>query len=379
MSNSEKHSDYHLDVPDDRKSEIDVVPKFGVDAQAATGNPLSIAALVVGNASSDALSYYLKSLTSDLLTSEEVVVLTRCVQKLVRWEAILDVLEGRVLDSPSVLGGHGLTSLGRKATRHEWAKACGFDNVREFEDALRRGREARETMILSNLRMVVWIAKSFRFSCGSMTFLDLIREGTLGLVRAVENFDPERGFKFSTYAYPSIKHALMNSIANDARIIRLPAHFQSQVRALTEAVNELSARTGRSPTDAELMERLKISDEKLALLQRSRMAPISIEGMPWIEVHALDLIAADKKALPGEVEFMNALLKTEVDTLLQVLPPREMSMLQLRFGLGDFDAMTYREIGDHFSISSERARQIVHGALEKLKKLAHRDLEDYIM
>jgi len=310
------------------------------------------------------------------------VLLGRNVQKVLRWEATLDVLEGRaspdvdnlpdVEDDPDALGAHGLISLGHKATMQEWAKACGFENEIKFANELRRGRDAKQIFIESNLRLVVSIAKRWRYHSGSLALLDLIQEGTFALVRAIEKFDPEKGFKLSSLATTYIRHALWRAIENKGHMIRLPANKPAEIRELTKVVTEISTRTGRSPTDAELMEYLKISEGGLVDLQQlaRRGLAISTEDMPdWRPL-------VDREPLPGEVDFM----KSDMDTWLQTLHAVEEDLLRLRFGLDGGGAMTYREIGSRLGMSHEHARMKIKRALWKMQIQQHRfeGLRDYI-
>jgi RNA polymerase sigma factor (sigma-70 family) len=305
-----------------------------------------------------------------------------------RWEATLDVLEGRVLDSPDlecsldhsqcldVLGAYGLTSLGRKATMDEWAMAvrqrcddgrmdelaCGFEGVIEFDNAVRRGRDAKQALIMANLRLVVSIAKQWRHYSGSFTFLDLIQEGTFGLVKAIEKFDPEKGFRFATYATPLIQQALKTGIENKAHMVRLPMRMHRELRLLGKAFTEISTRTGRQATDGELMERLQITKEKLAnlLIQRSTGLALSVDAFEfdpaWKPVNGV-------QPLPGRIDSM----ESEVDAWLQTLPSEDINLLQLRFGLGGAEAMSYREIADRLGISTGQAANWVKKVLTKMR------------
>lgn len=323
----------------------------------------------------DALQFYLRSMPGDLLTREQEVILGRRVQKLVRWDAMLDVLEGRWLEHPYLLEEPALSELrplGRQATMEEWAKACGFENVDEFSDELRKGRDAKDTLITANQRLVVSIAKRWRFHSGSLTFGDLIQEGTLGLVRAIEKFDPERGCKFSTYATSWIKQALGRAIENKGQLIRLPPHLHLSLRALTKAIDEISTKQGRAPTDAELMERLQISEQKLEKLlgQRTKGRPISIEQLPHWKP------PIDTRPLPGEADF----LASELDAWMQTLPAAEFDLVQLRFGLGDDDAMSYKDVANRVGITPSSAAAGVRRALRKMRRQDHmyKGLRDYI-
>jgi len=346
---------------------IDIVPQ--------EFNPQDFRGIPQGSGD-DALTSYLKSLTLDPLTPDEEMVLMLRVQKLERWETKLKELEGPLPGFTDEPGPHSWVTSGRKASLDEWAKACGFESLAEFQDELHRTRDAKKTFILSNLRLVVSIAKRYKDVSGSLTFLDLIQEGTFGLLSAIERFDPEKGFRFSTYAFPCIKSAVLTSIQNSARSIRVPISAQKAGAQLTRAITEFSQITGRPPTDVELMESMQVSEERLAMLQeqRDRRQPIAIEGM---DTYRQSL--KDSKPLPGEVDF----LESDVNALLESLPPREMEMLRLRFGLGGVEAMTYQEIADRYNISPKRVAQIVNRAVFRLQQInevdfEYEDLRDYI-
>jgi len=234
--------------------------------------------------------------------------------------------------------------------------------VIEFHNAVRRGRDAKQALIMANLRLVVSIAKKWRHYSGSFTFLDLIQEGTFGLVKAIEKFDPEKGFRFATYATPLIQQALKTGIENKAHMVRLPMRMHRELRLLGKAFTEISTRTGRQPTDGELMERLQITKEKLAnlLIQRSRGLALSVDAFEfdpaWKPVNGV-------QPLPGRIDSM----ESEVDAWLQTLPSEDINLLQLRFGLGGAGAMSYQEIADRLGISTGQAYQWVKKVLTKMR------------
>lgn len=328
---------------------------------------------------SNALTSYLGALNFDLLTPEEELHLGRQVQMLVRWEGMLDEMEGRVRRAgragrPRRTRTYGLTSLGRKATMDEWAKTCGFESVKEFALALRKARAAKQKMTLSNLRLVVSIAKRYQYRGGSLTLLDLVQEGTLGLVRAVELFDPESGGRFSTYAYVWIKQAVTRSIQEKGDSIRLPCHMHLELGHLAKAVVDISADKKRPPTDAELMHDLKVSKKKLARLmdQRSRGKVISIDSLPdWRQARA-------GSSRPGEVD-RQLFMESDVNAWLKGLPAQDIALLQARFGLGDFEAMRYVDIADLYNVSIPWAKQSVSRAIKTLRlDPRFQDLREYI-
>lgn len=321
-----------------------------------------------------ALQAFLNSISeAKFLTGDEEKVLGQRVQKVMHWEAMLRVLEGRVSDVPDSMGTLGVMPLGRKVTKAEWAQACGFENVEEFSFALRRGRAAKETFIASNLPLVVSIAKRFRLWAGSLTLLDLIQEGTLGLVRAIEKYDPDRGFKFSTYATPWVRQAVGRAIETKAHMIRLSTPMHQSLRDLSKAITEISARTGRPPTDVELMERLQCSKKRLTRLleTKARGLAMAIEDLPDFNPPA-----DTKTAPPGEVDA----LKSDVAAWLETLPTDEADLVRLHFGIGGLDAMSYPEMAKCLGISRNQVSYRVQCVLAKMRDQRHEyeELRDYL-
>jgi RNA polymerase nonessential primary-like sigma factor len=319
-------------------------------------------------AGSDAFSVYIKSLPSFLLTREEELVLGQRVQKLVHWEAILAELN----ESLEAKHGKGWTSLGRKATPTEWAKACGFESVSEFAKELKEVRDAKDAFIQSNLRLVVSIAKRWRGLSGSLTFLDLIQECTFGLVRAVEKFDPARGFKFATYATPWIKQACFRGFENKGHMIRVPTYIQQRLRELKKTEAAISINTGRMATQVELMEHMHLSKKQLTnLLQlRARGAAVAVDDLPeWQRDFT------DSETLPGHVDFM----KHDVADWLQTLPATEMELLRVRFGFGGSNPMTYEDIATHEGYDRRKVSNDIQRVLSKMRmQRQYHDLRDYI-
>ena len=246
------------------------------------------------------------------------------------------------------------------------------------------GRDAREQLILANLRLVVSIAK--KYVGRGMSFLALTQEGNIGLVRAVEKFDYERGFKFSTYATWWIRQAVTRAIADQARTIRIPVHMVEAINILHRVSRSLPQELGREPTIEEIAEAMSRGQEVVVtpkkvreIIKASQQAvsletPIGEEG----DAHLGDFIE-DRGALAPAEAATNQLLKEQVEAVLDSLTGRERRVLQLRFGLEDGRARTLEEVGKEFNVSRERIRQIEEKALRKLRHPSRsRKLWDYL-
>lgn len=229
------------------------------------------------------------------------------------------------------------------------------------------GEKARERMIRSNLRLVIAIAK--RYSNMGLPFSDLVEEGNLGLMRAVEKFDPERGYRFSTYSSWWIKQGMMRSLSNQGKTIRIPVYMYDIIAKWRKVRDGLTQRLGRVPNRKEIADMMEVPVDKIKEIEQiverpsSLNVPISIEGTAEL----IDLIEEDSNKGPDAV-LAEVLRSERVGVLLKALDDREQKILTLRFGLGEGHSFTLEEVASHFNITRERVRQIESAALKKIRK-----------
>lgn len=286
-------------------------------------------------------------------------------------EADLDfsVPEGVFIDDPVKMY---LKEIGR-------VPLLSADEEVDLAQRMEHGDEsAKKRLAESNLRLVVSIAK--RYVGRGMLFLDLIQEGNLGLIKAVEKFDYRRGYKFSTYATWWIRQAITRAIADQARTIRIPVHMVETINKLHRVNRQLLQDYGREPTPEEIAENMGISVDRVREIQKIAQEPVSLETPIGEEddSHLGDFIEDEDAPAPAEMASF-VLLKEQLDDVLDTLTPRERKVLQLRFGLDDGRSRTLEEVGQEFGVTRERIRQIEAKALRKLRHPSRsRKLKDYL-
>jgi RNA polymerase primary sigma factor len=297
----------------------------------------------------DGVGIYLKEVGRvPLLTAEQEVDLAKRIER------------GR--EARQRMAGGALSEKGRKELRHL------------IED----GWAAREHLITANSRLVISVAK--KYMGRGVPFLDLIQEGNIGLIRAAKKFDYRRGHKFSTYATWWIRQAVTRAIADQGRTIRVPVHMGDQINRLLRVSHRLTQELGRDPSSEELAEALEVTPKKVETMIQVARRPISLETPTDDEEDSFlgDFVPDEESPEPAEVATQN-LLKEHLDEALATLPPREVRILQLRYGLLDGQSYTLEEVGRKMGVTRERVRQIEAQALTRLRHPIHRrQLIDYL-
>lgn len=306
-----------------------------------------------GKGDEDTVGAFFKEMARyPLLKPEEEVELAQCVK------AIVDVEE---------LQAQLFEELQHQPSKAEIAKALGL-TPRQLEQKLYQGRVAKRKMIRSNLRLVVSIAK--RYLNRGVPFLDLIQEGAIGLNRAAEKFDPNKGYKFSTYAYWWIRQAITRTIANDARTIRLPIHIVEKLNKLKKAQRNLKQKLQRNPLEEELAAELDVTPVQLRQLFQLRRQSLSLNHRvgKGEDTELMDLLEDSDLKLP-EDQMSEVMMRQEIgEVLSDVLTEREKDVISLRYGLNTSQPYTLEEVGGMFNLSRERVRQIQSKAMRKLRR-----------
>jgi RNA polymerase primary sigma factor len=298
----------------------------------------------------DSIRLYLQEIGRiRLLRADEEIELARKIAELLEMERVRERLSEQ---------------LERDPHDTEWAEAVQLP-LPTFRYRLHIGRRAKEKMVQSNLRLVVSIAK--KYMNRGLSFQDLIQEGSLGLIRAAEKFDHEKGYKFSTYATWWIRQAITRAIADQSRTIRLPVHLYETISRIKKTTKLLSQEMGRKPTEEEIATRMEMTIEKLRFIAKSAQLPISLETPIGKEEDSRlgDFIESDSETPEDQVS--KNLLREDLEKVLDSLSPRERDVLRLRYGLDDGRMKTLEEIGQIFNVTRERIRQIEAKALRKLR------------
>jgi RNA polymerase primary sigma factor len=260
------------------------------------------------------------------------------------------------------------TQLKRTPTKTELVALLGLNSISHLDKLLYQGRVAKRKMIRSNLRLVVSIAK--RYLNRGVPFLDLIQEGAMGLNRATEKFDANKGYKFSTYAYWWIRQAITRAIANDARTIRLPIHVVEKLNKLKKAQRTLKEKLHRTPSEQEVATEMGIAVEQLRYLLDLKRQSLSLNHRigKTEDTELVDLIQDMEVQLPEEKISETMLCQEVAQVLTEVLTEREKDVISLRYGLSTNKAYTLDEVGGIFNLSRERVRQIQTKAMRKLRR-----------
>ena len=387
--NLEEDQDDVPDLDDDDHVDDDEVPNEELEMieQEEMDGEDDLDAHGVGDAINieDPVRMYLKEIGKvPLLTADEEVAIAKRMENGDIAQKMLDTIFADVADGDTervTTEDEFWKYLRNEEQREEADEKKPFllgRNKQELKEVVADGEEARKKLAEANLRLVVSIAK--RYVGRGMLFLDLIQEGNLGLIKAVEKFDFRKGFKFSTYATWWIRQAITRAIADQARTIRIPVHMVETINKLVRISRQLLQELGREPTPEEIADRMNIPVERVREIIKISQEPVSLETPIGEEEdsHLGDFIQDDNVPVPAEAAAYT-LLKEQLQEVLGTLTEREQKVLRLRFGLDDGRARTLEEVGREFNVTRERIRQIEAKALRKLRHPSRsRKLKDYL-
>jgi len=387
--NLEEDQDDVPDLDDDDHVDDDEVPNEELEMieQEELDGEDDLDAHGVGDAINieDPVRMYLKEIGKvPLLTADEEVAIAKRMENGDIAQKMLDTIFADVADGDTervTTEDEFWKYLRNEEQREEADEKKPFllgRNKQELKEVVADGEEARKKLAEANLRLVVSIAK--RYVGRGMLFLDLIQEGNLGLIKAVEKFDFRKGFKFSTYATWWIRQAITRAIADQARTIRIPVHMVETINKLVRISRQLLQELGREPTPEEIADRMNIPVERVREIIKISQEPVSLETPIGEEEdsHLGDFIQDDNVPVPAEAAAYT-LLKEQLQEVLGTLTEREQKVLRLRFGLDDGRARTLEEVGREFNVTRERIRQIEAKALRKLRHPSRsRKLKDYL-
>ena len=311
----------------------------------------------------DAVRAYLHEIGRvPLLSHEDEIVLGKQVQQMM---ALLEIKNTLVADLPDAATADVAAGETAEISEAQWAEAADM-TVAELQNHMRRGKRSKRKMIEANLRLVVAVAKKYQKR--NLEFLDLIQEGTLGLERGVEKFDPMKGYKFSTYAYWWIRQAITRAIAQQARTIRLPIHITEKLNKIKRVQRELSQKLGRSPNANEIGAELDLEPRQVREYLSIARQPISLDvRIGDNQDTELQDLLEDDGASPEDYTVQKS-LQQDLRRMLLELTTQQQEVINLRFGLADGNPLSLAKVGQRMGISRERVRQLEQQALKHLRR-----------